>query len=230
MGTDIHIYVEEYKNGSWAEIEPPIEADWGRMWSDWRNNDPTPDPEQRNYELFARLANVRNGYGFAGIPIFDPVVPLFAERGWPNDTSMEKHTYDNITDEESGRWLGDHSFTYLTMEEALEADWDISTKQVGVVNVENFLKWQDTGEPDVSSGDVSGPGIVIHSDPDVYDAMIKNNEIRYDDYQRSLDLCRIWWTSKRIGNSGFVRWVREVLPTLTSVEPKNVRILIGFDS
>lgn len=95
MGTDIHMAVEVRKDGVWQNVTP------------FRNGY-SPEPEyyeDRNYDLFAILADVRNRYGF---------VPLDQPRGIPSDAS------DDVR-----RWCedGDHSHSYCTVAELLTYDW-----------------------------------------------------------------------------------------------------------
>lgn len=74
MGCDIHLYVERKNpvSGQWefvpAEGHAP-QDEWDKKnnrW-DWYGG--------RNYDLFAILADVRNGYGFAGIPVLSHLEP-----------------------------------------------------------------------------------------------------------------------------------------------------------
>lgn len=59
MGTDIHGVFQAFDNGQWRDVESSYEQD-------------------RHYQLFAVLAGVRNGYGFAGVPTGEPVTPIAA--------------------------------------------------------------------------------------------------------------------------------------------------------
>jgi len=104
MGTDIHMAVEVRKDGVWQNVTP------------FRNGY-TPEPEyyeERNYDLFAILADVRNGYGFAGVVTSSGFVPLDQPRGIPPNAS------DDVR-----KWCegGDHSHSYCTVAELLAYDW-----------------------------------------------------------------------------------------------------------
>ena len=70
MGTDIHIAAEIFKGGRWRLADVDLS-------------------ENRNYWAFAVLADVRNGYGFAGIDKGDPITPISEPRGLPEDLSDE---------------------------------------------------------------------------------------------------------------------------------------------
>jgi len=96
MGTDIHPVVEVRVDGKWER--------WARATARLDSN--------RNYWSFAVLADVRNGHGFAGHYTGEPVVPIASPRGIPKD-SPETH-----------EWLGDHSWSYVTLTELLALNMD----------------------------------------------------------------------------------------------------------
>jgi hypothetical protein len=66
MGTDIHIAIEKLDNDGWH---------WTAIASNCN----------RNYDLFAILADVRNGTGFAGVVTGKGFVPISEPRGFPLD-------------------------------------------------------------------------------------------------------------------------------------------------
>ena len=149
MGCDIHFYVEERRNGVWvsADVWSPCEYEKGRMTL---KNELYGD---RNYNLFAILANVRNGYGFAGVPTGSGFVPIAEPKGLPDDVSPEVKA-------ESDRWNGDgHSHTWLTVREILDYDWNQKTMLSGVVDAENWRRWKAYGKPTEYSGGCWGKDI-----------------------------------------------------------------------
>ena len=81
MGCDIHFYVErrEHSDAPWTSADEWINDD-----GYWTVENPFYD--DRNYDLFGILANVRNGSGFAGISTGDGFVPMHDPREWPDDT------------------------------------------------------------------------------------------------------------------------------------------------
>lgn len=92
MGCDIHWFVERQRDDGTWEIRP--EADY---------ND-------RNYDLFTALANVRN-YNERVTPIAEP-------RGLPDDVSPEVRA-------DSDAWDSDgHSHSWHTLEALLAYDWE----------------------------------------------------------------------------------------------------------
>lgn len=71
----------------------------------------------RNYTVFGILADVRNGSGFAGCDLGDPVVPIAPDRGLPDDLSDAAYVWFR-------HHGGDHSDTWVMLSELLEHDWD----------------------------------------------------------------------------------------------------------
>lgn len=122
MGTDIHVYTE-YRNqetGEWHPLYPLQDNPY------WNADDPDHEdgPEwdmrehrlDRNYGLFAILADVRNGAGFAGVDTGDPIEPIDMPRGWPDDLSAESVQYVVPCLE--------HTPTWFSLEELQRFDWD----------------------------------------------------------------------------------------------------------
>ncbi len=128
MGCDIHIFTEIKKNGKWIEADPWI-----------TNPDYVTAPEEekkyynpvcvpfkqeicftdRNYALFGILAGVR----WENLPrIADP-------KGLPKDIST------NIANEAHIVWNSDgHSFSWLTLTELKEFDWDYEIDMVTYID------------------------------------------------------------------------------------------------
>jgi hypothetical protein len=143
MGTDIHIAAEHFIDGKWHLAYVDL-------------------PEYRNYWAFAVLADVRNGYGFAGISKGDPVTPISLPRGLPDDLSQELRAPPDTDDEDYSSkriWLGNHSFSWVTLKELLDYDLDAPMTLRGMVSPESARKYRETGEPPHSSvGWTSKPG------------------------------------------------------------------------
>lgn len=162
MGTDIHGMFQARKDGTWTDI--PSEYD-----------------QHRNYQLFAVLAGVRNGYGFAGTKFGDPVEPIASPRGLPEDFEMvdDDHPIQSkevlpswrrdskFFDPGDGFWMGDHSFSWLTGEEMLA--WTKKAPVVthtGVIDRDAYEKWDKISSPGDYCGWISGPGIVVTESPE----------------------------------------------------------------
>lgn len=122
MGCDVHFYVEVKKDGAWQSADR-----WKNQADAGENAYYDVDYDERfytsrNYNLFAILADVRNGYGFAGITTGEGFKPIDEPRGVPNDASNE---YKAIVKQ----WDGDgHSHSYFTVAELLAYDWTQKTK------------------------------------------------------------------------------------------------------
>jgi len=139
MGTDIHLVAEYYKDGRWHLSDVEL-------------------PDYRNYRAFAVLADVRNGYAFAGFDTGDPVDPISYPRGLPDDLSQElqaildNEEQDDELDwdkeeEDTFIWLGDHSFSWVTLKELLDYDLDAPVTLRGKVPPEVAFAWKENGEP-----------------------------------------------------------------------------------
>src|SRR5438105_2721170 len=122
MGTDIHGVFQRHDAtaGKWVDV-------------------PSTYKQDRHYQLFAVLAGVRNGRGFAGVPYGEAVRPIRQPRGLPADFEVddESHpiaTFDHMdprragyrrespelyADEPMAVWMGDHSHSWLTGDEML---------------------------------------------------------------------------------------------------------------
>lgn len=140
MGCDIHFYVERKVDGKWvtADTWTPDEYDAGRMCVPYK----TRLYRDRNYDLFAMLANVRNGYGFAGCDTGDGFKPLSEPKGLPADVSPEVKA-------ESDHWGVDgHSHSWLTLTELKAYDWHgQKTNHRGYVDQYEYAAFKDKGKP-----------------------------------------------------------------------------------
>lgn len=155
MGCDIHLYVEKKIDGQWisqdkwTKDDDSISVSYGdRFYGD------------RNYDLFAILADVRNGYGFAGIETGEGFNPISKPKGVPGDASQQ---YLKVVEQ----WDCDgHSHSYFTLRELLNYDWTQVTKLQGFVNLEQFIKFMGKSEfsdspgPESYCGGVDGRLIV----------------------------------------------------------------------
>lgn len=124
MGTDIHLIAEKRSASGWEVVPAPDRPCWNhasgcrdchwcggtlRMAGSWYDD--------RNYRVFAVLADVRNGYGFGGISTHTPIVPIAGPRGLPVDLgTAAREWFDNDA--------GDHTESWLLLAEVLAYDWD----------------------------------------------------------------------------------------------------------
>lgn len=249
MGTDIHIYVEGFNGERWEEVPKPFydeELDWWR-WSDeylrWQPGGDedyqpqVPDPENRSYLTFAFLANVRNGRGFAGIKTHEPITPQFPRRGIPEDTSM--------SDKE---WIGDHSFTYATLDELRAAPWEeTGIESEGVIHATQYRQFVEKGRPvGMYAGNVSGRGTKVwETEADFLEAIDRGEispevlEVETGEFlagqsgRETSHYVRVRWYDYPLADRSFKRWLD--CDWMNEVERKyggaqNVRVLMGFDS
>ena len=138
MGTDIHSVFQKRTENGWEDVGTNYD-------------------EPRHYVLFAWIGDVRNGYGFAGIKTHNKIVPLSSGRGLPEDF---QHTVEDWEYCHGDKWLGDHSHSWLTADEILNATPPKIIRS-GVITIEQYNKW-DGGEPEGGwCGGISGPAVVL---------------------------------------------------------------------
>ena len=120
--------------------------------------------DSRNYRLFAMLANVRNGFGFAGVPTHTPYVPISEPRGLPGDLEVGPNFEVSLgpfigslyLGHPTTHWLGDHSHSWLTVDEILShPHWDTPVFCTGVISREKFEQWKG-GVPESWCGAIPG--------------------------------------------------------------------------
>lgn len=92
MGTDITMFAEVRKNKKWTKVGSVFKNPWyreDRVIDEW-NRPYTDRPyDSRNYDLFAILADVRNGTGFAGCKTSYGFNPISMPKGLPEDITAE---------------------------------------------------------------------------------------------------------------------------------------------
>lgn len=158
MGTDISMYAEVRRNRQWAKVGDKFKNCWynkDRSMDDW-NKPYTDHPyDSRNYDLFAILADVRNGRGLAGYKTSNGFNPISEPKGFPDDITEEvKNELDGYG----------HSYSYFTLKELKEYDWNQTVIHVGVITEEQYVKMKETKEnPTCWGGMVSGKDIVVVS-------------------------------------------------------------------
>jgi hypothetical protein len=128
MGTDIH--------GSFFKVSA--------VTAEYVNSNYEGD---RHYLLFAILAGVRNGVGFAGVKTHTPIIPITEDRGLPE-----------WLPEDADEWYGDHSHTYLNINEILDYDWNQTTQRTGLVPIDKYIPNEI---PEEYSGGVWGKDVVV---------------------------------------------------------------------
>ena len=102
MGCDIHSRVQVRKDGIWETVEDELFP----MRFEWAGHTHTKEPfEWRSYGMFGFLADVRN---------YSHVPPISQPRGLPVGLNTDSDDYE----------FGDHSFSWLGLEELLTFNYD----------------------------------------------------------------------------------------------------------
>lgn len=204
----------------------------------------------RNYDVFAILANVRNGSGFAGTDTGDGFVPVSPPRGLPGDLSEEvlerlrvlgqdangdylpdpvDDVYDELEKTREGYWsLGEHSFSWLTLKEILvDYDWKRSTRKRGVVSLEEYRVFKQKGHPESWSGGVTGSSIVHVTESEM--RLIDRGDLVLDEGKKAY--CTVGWEATyRERAEGFLEVMEELRQLAPEGDLSRVRIVFGFDS
>ena len=212
MGTDIHGVFQKRTSNGWEDVESKYE-------------------EERHYALFAWIGNVRNGFGFAGVPTHDLIEPLSDNRGYPDDFEVEEDEHpiksnairggraEWYKDEDSDpadeshlcMWMGDHSHSWLAADEILSAT-PPRILRTGIVGIEQFRSWDGTSSPNSWCGGIGGGIAVLAESPsDVTDA---TTHVRIE-----------WFEDTAASFAYFIDEVRRL-----QAENGDVRFVFGFDS
>lgn len=177
MGCDIHIYTEVKKSTNnkmmWITSDNYTKNQYygeDDCENEWQVNEIY---NNRCYDLFAVLADVKNGYGFAGCNTGEGFKPISSPKGLPSDTCKE-------IKKESEDWDGDgHSHSYFTLKELKDYDLSQCTFKVGVVQLDKYIEYTKTNSaPDGWCGGISGPDIIVLQ-PDEVDGLVKDSKKQY---------------------------------------------------
>lgn len=194
---------------------------------------------RRNYNLFAILANVRNGPGPYSACAQLESFPL---RGKPTDMSAALQIH--ATDPSSFGYLGEHSFSYLSLADIDQFDWTKQAACVGYLPVSRqayaydrdrlltFYEWHAIGR--------NAPGLVHqHTDNQHVLEIAEALELRLDRpkiaeaYKPNMARVRITWSQSyaEIAKDFLQFCERRLRPLADQARsPHAVRIVFGFDS
>lgn len=206
MGTDVHMVGEYYDK-----------------WDEKYNVFPIPDKfTGRYYDFFAAIGNIRNGYGFAGCYRHEEIEPISDNRGIPeNASSLTKSIYKGNDSDIGINWLGDHFFSYVTLEELKEYDWPIVIKG-GVMAYEAYCEWDKVSRPEEYSGGISGQNIITIDESEIEKTNFEDNKRYYISFKFKEELVRQVFIDEFIQFLSLYKGWRS--------EDKDVRIVFGFDS
>ena len=228
MGCDIHLYAEKLdKDGQWVTADEwKVDEDDGKKYVPWGSG----FYSGRNYELFAILADVRNGRGFAGIDTGDRVNPIDNPRGLPNNVCPE-------VEAQNESWGVDgHSHSYFTLAELLAYDWTQVSTRRGVVSAKEYNQWRRWGKkygeaPSSWCGDVRGPSI-NHVSNATMEQMLDDGsldeELKREPPAGSTYTRIEWHEAYHRCASGF--WSETIPRLLRLGESHKVRIVFWFDN
>lgn len=240
MGTDIHFYVEkqvyreqksvwtsadQWKPNEYAgeEGEPPLAFDYKSSFY-----------SGRNYNLFAILANVRNGHGFAGCDTGNGFVSIGEPRGLPADVSEQTKA------ESDSMGIDGHSHSWFTVAELLAYDWTQVTKLRGYVTAAEYYQWnrwrRGAGDgPEGYCGGVSGGDVEKVSEDELRRRIEeltggdwRQQEAKVKEAMPNV-YCRVEWEQPyyKVARD----FLAETMPRLWRLgRPDDVRIVFFFDN
>lgn len=246
MGCDIHLYVERKVDDKWVTADkwtPDPYADEGeesRLIVDYHDC----FYSERNYDLFAMLADVRNNIGFGGCVPGAGFNPIVEPKGLPDDVSPE------VKRESDELGLGFHSHSWLTLAELRVYDWNQMATRIADVDVLGFAQFERYGEPYIYWGGLPGekakyisneemraevakyqPEIgELASRPDypVTDWLKIQNKLQAEPVRY---YTRVSWQSPyAVLAETFLKGTMPKLEALSYGKPENVRIVFWFDN
>jgi len=257
MGCDIHMWVEA-RNGAnepWRMVRPSWQCSWCEGSGKGRDNAPCywchgskteSNFHIRNYDLFAMLANVRNGRGFAGVKTGNGYVPISEPRGWPQDMSGELRAHLNAAENDdddssyyektrgsapgqSLEWPGEHSESWLTLAE-IEAYFEsphessIHSGYIALAHLDVFIK---KGRPEEWCGGVGGQNVRVYDGVQEAIAAREAGEVSAELY----NYVRVQWPGTYRDDAG-ATFIKHFLPAcrLMAKSASDVRLVFNFDS
>lgn len=231
MGCDIHMFAEIKRNGIWEPSGKIFDNPYHRPTEEniidedgyeWNGKFQESPYSGRNYDLFAILADVRNGYAFAGIKTGEGFNPIASPKGLPEDVTkyvLSKSDY----------WDCDgHSHSYFTVQELLDYDWHQITFKEGYISFDKFKEFNVNGNrPNSWSGMISGPNIVLI---DEFEAE-KYIESGFENTQYDGKDMYVKYRWSITYQDHCENFIKETIPKLKTLgEPDDVRIVFWFDN
>lgn len=167
------------------------------------------------------MADVRNGYGFAGVKTHEPIDPFFARRGVPSDASAEY-----LAEVES--WDVDgHSHSFATVAELKAAPWnDVIIRHQGYLTVKEYERIRNSDKlPDSWCGGTSAHKVTAQAYENNYRGRLTSTD---DTFQSPMYILYVWDApiTEYVGD-----FVDNAIPTLEALgSPEDVRIVFFFDN
>lgn len=190
----------------------------------------------RNYDLFAILANVRNGYGFAGVKTGSGFIPILQALGiltYDDDTYIRRGIPINVSEFVQTafyEWGEDgHTPTWLTIQELVDYPlWTTGlTVKTGWVNQAEYETFLKNGKPNGWSGGVSG-GRVRHISNEEMSRLIEGKTMKEADASYYTQVEWVESYADRVGD-----FYTETIPALKALagdDLTSVRIVFWFDN
>jgi len=164
----------------------------------------------RDYRLFSVLAGVRNT---------TKAIPISLPKGIPNDVSDAVH--ENI---DQCSFLGDHSHSFLTLEEILNFNWDQKHVFNKIVNENEFKTFISKGIPNSWCSCVAGPNVRI-----VSNKRMKQIVSLEPLWGQLLFYTKVKWELSYKKSSPY--FIEKFIPKLKALgEPHKIRIVFCFDN
>ena len=226
MGCDSHPCIEKKQKNGWVVID-----DKSRHWAAMRKNDFNQSVRpriinvlgNRNYTLFAVLADVRN----------DGIRPLFAGRGLPNDCS-------NTTKKEIPLDSDYHSHTYFTVQELMDVDQNAVAQASGsvILYADQYQAWKETGKvPDDAEDYAYDPSPETRevSEEEMTMLLMANDVKKLAKKTKKGDYEKRGGPHVRIGTpltyKQLVPELFRIIPDLQKLgDPEKIRVVIAFDN
>ena len=212
MGSDIHGIFQAKSGSEWVDVATSYEFN-------------------RDYTFFAWVGNVRNGFGFAGVPTHTEIEPLSDNRGLPDGFVIDEEGDHKVSSLDvlskwqieclepgasPAAWMGDHSYSWLSANEILEAT-PPKIQRVGIVEVDVFNNWDGVSAPSHWCGGISGGSVHICGQSDANEDYIKKFNISH---------VRVTWNEDTAGRFGeFIIEVKRLVE-----QDGEIRFVFGFDS
>jgi hypothetical protein len=230
MGTDIHSIIQYRANdkGTWR-------TDSARLCDD------------RNYDTFAILADVRNGTGFAGCETGETWPVIAPARGLPKD--MFDGDYPQMKDKshtdcphcygEGTMWLGDHTHSWVTLAEMKSMAEALRSRgqyvESGIVSLDQYEAFLSGIMPTSWSGGISGANIKQ------VDLRNLNADERNPNALRKLGITHVrlqWSRPVEKCASSFFKYIAEMEKVKVEQDygdhhrptDDDIRLVFGFDS
>lgn len=217
MGCDIHVTVEKRVDSKWTKVDPGMKPCWWCARSDTQGDchwcQGTGETEKdwydgRNYPLFGILAGVREC----------DIVPISEPKGLPADLApASRPPLDGA----------DHSFSWLTLREILDYDWEQVYTYDKFVDLPNYIIWKHEGMPKSWCGGVSGGRVKIVGHSEMEEAA--KDPRNFEDYTETMFYTEVHWTEsyRKVAKYFFEDLVSKLV---TLGDPGDVRIVFGFDN